>query len=228
VAAVIVPSGFAKSQLKGRIGNVAVIPLGVSLPATSYTPPSTPYFLVVGRVDKKKNLKVIIDAFGMMKVRRFGRTPTAVGDQSSGNQAKLFFAGKFGFGAEEIIKNAQRSGAIKDIEFMGAVSDQELSALYRGAQALLHPCPVEGFGLPVIEAMSQGLAVIVSNVGAAAEAAGEAAIKVDPHDPEVWVRAMEQSFDPGVRNSLVEQGRMRAAEFTWQSAALNTWQILMK
>jgi glycosyltransferase involved in cell wall biosynthesis len=213
---VIVPSEFARSQVAKRLKNVAVIPLGVSPhPTLSLTGEGvlhpSPYFLVVGRVDKKKNLEVVIDAFSKLQNTNY----------------KLLVTGSFGHGAKEIVQHAQQSSAIKRIEFTGAVSDDELMQLYAGATALLHPCPVEGFGLPVIEAMTAGTPVIVADSGGAAEVAGDAAIRVAPTDPDAWAAAMEKVSDQNVRATLIEKGKHRAAAFTWQRAAHDTWGVLV-
>jgi len=207
---VIVPSEFTRSQIK--TDRAVVIPLGVSVTMTHDSKLMTqPYFLVVGRVDKKKNLGVVIDAFSKLKTQ----------------DSKLIIVGSFGFGAEQIVKHAQKSSAIKRIEFTGAVSDAELAQRSAGAVAVLHPCPVEGFGLPVIEAMTAGTPVIVADSGGAAEVAGDAAIRVAPTDPDAWAAAMEKVSDQNVRATLIEKGKHRAAAFTWQRAAHDTWGVLV-
>jgi glycosyltransferase involved in cell wall biosynthesis len=98
--------------------------------------------------------------------------------------------------------------------------------LVKNAVALVHPCPVEGFGLPVIEAMSLGAPVIAANHGAAAEAAGDAALLVPPTDPAKWAEAMEQITFDIFRNPLIEKGKERAKLFTWPRAAAATWKVL--
>jgi glycosyltransferase involved in cell wall biosynthesis len=212
----IVPSEFTKSQIKSD--RAVVIPLGVSIGSKVNGQRSTitdPYFLVVGRVDKKKNLELVIDAFAK--------------NQESGiknHESKLIIAGGFKYHAREIVQHAQRSGAIERIEFTGAVSDAELDRLYVGATALLHPCAVEGFGLPVIEAFSHGTPVVVVGGGGAQEAAGGAALVAQVADPQSWIDAMEKIADPLVRATLIEKGKLRAATFTWNRAAHETWRVL--
>ena len=183
------------------------------------------YFLVVGRVDKKKNLEVVIDAFSESRIQN--------------PESRLIFAGPFGYQAKEIVEHAQKTIAKirksnirtevelpQPIEFLGTVTDAELASLYAGATALLHPCPVEGFGLPVIEAMAVGTPVVVADAGAAREAAGEAALRVPPYDAEAWARAMDRVSDAAVRDDLISKGRQRAAQFTWERAAQETWRVL--
>ena len=91
------------------------------------------------------------------------------------------------------------------MEFLGAVPEERLPSLYRGAEALIFPSLYEGFGLPIVEAMACGTPVVTSNGTAMRETAGDAALLVDPRSVEQITNAMEQV----VRDSSLRQ-RMRA------------------
>jgi len=226
---VIVPSQFAAHQIaRYRGSGGVVIPLGVNTPSPA--PPrlgegSNPllwggeierrkkYFLALGRIDKKKNLPIAIDAFA-----RFAQTHP---------DHTLKFIGKFDFGAHEIVAYAQKSGVVDRIAFLGAVPDAKLAGEITGAVALLHPCPVEGFGLPVIEAMAFGTPVIVAEGGGAHEVAGDAALVCASSDVAAWAEAMGQVSYDMVRRSLIERGRARAVQFDWARAANGTWKALL-
>jgi glycosyltransferase involved in cell wall biosynthesis len=242
-SAIIVPSEYTKTQLVAcKPANIAVIPLGVriNVPLTHPTLPYTkggdvsdevsllplkirggrrgydsvknPYFIFVGRVDKKKNLEVAIDGFAKFLTTHPGY--------------KFIIVGRPSYGFEEIKAHAENSGAGENIEFKGPLPDKEMYALLRNATALVHPCPVEGFGLPVIEAMSLAVPVITADHGAAAEAAGDAALQVRPTDPEKWSQAMNQITFDIFRNPLIEKGLERSKHFTWPRAAEATWKVI--
>jgi glycosyltransferase involved in cell wall biosynthesis len=105
----------------------------------------------------------------------------------------------------------------------GWVDDRSLSALYRGAAALVFPSKYEGFGFPVLEAMAAGLPVLSSNATSLPELVGDAGLLVDPADEEAMAKALRRLVDDGgLRASLIARGRQRAAAFTWRAAALGT------
>ena len=105
------------------------------------------------------------------------------------------------------------------IEF-GFVASEDLVAIYQAANALLMPSTLEGFGLPVIEAMAAGCAVVASNTSSLPEIGGDAAMYFDPADPAAAAAHVVAILrTPALRESLVERGRLRAREFTWQKHA---------
>lgn len=105
----------------------------------------------------------------------------------------------------------------------GFVDDDELAALYRGAIALVIPSIEEGFGLPAVEAMACGTAVITSNAPALVEITGDAALHVDARDPTAIADAMIRlANDEGLRKKLASRGAVRAREFTWRTCAKKT------
>ena len=219
-SAVIVPSEYTKSQLAAlKPANIVVIPLGARIDSSlgrSSTPYSllpTPYFIFIGRVDKKKNLEVAIDGFAKFLTTHPGY--------------KFIIVGRPSYGFEEIKAHAEKSGAGENIEFKGPLPDKEMFALLRNATALVHPCPIEGFGLPVIEAMSMAVPVITAEGGAAPEAAADAALQVRPTDPEKWSQAMDQITFDIFRTPLIEKGLERSKHFTWPRAAAATWKVLV-
>jgi glycosyltransferase involved in cell wall biosynthesis len=171
------------------------------------------YFIFIGRVDRKKNLEVAIEGFA-----KFSATHHVY---------RFIIVGKSSFGFEEIRSQAEKSSAKEAIEFMGPLSDEKMFVLLKNATALVHPCPVEGFGLPVVEAMLLGVPVIVADHGAAAEAAGDAALLVSPVEPEKWSQAMDQVTFDIFRNTLIAKGLDRAKHFTWPLAAAATWKAIL-
>ena len=112
-------------------------------------------------------------------------------------------------------------GNIEDkILQIGYVDDEDLSALYSGAEMFLFMSLYEGFGMPVLEAMNCGLPVICSNCTSIPEVIGDCGIQVNPHSDEEMVSALEKMyFDREFRNSCVEKGIERAKLFTWEKCA---------
>ncbi|KAB2942917.1 MAG: glycosyltransferase family 4 protein [Hyphomicrobium sp.] len=110
---------------------------------------------------------------------------------------------------------------------VGRVSDDDLALLFRGAQCFLFPSLHEGFGLPAVEAMHLGCAVVASNAPAMPEVLGEAAVLCDPHNTEAWVAAVERlCCDADWRQKLIELGRARAATYAWRTSALKLLPLL--
>ena len=102
-----------------------------------------------------------------------------------------------------------------------------LAALYRGCMLLAFPSRYEGFGLPVLEAMSYGAAVIASNAGSIPEAGGDAAHYVAPDDAEALAAAILRiANDTGFAHELRRRGPPHVAEFTWERTAMRTLEII--
>jgi glycosyltransferase involved in cell wall biosynthesis len=117
----------------------------------------------------------------------------------------------------------QNSLPIENVLLTGFVSGADLPKLYRGADVFLLASKYEGFGLPLLEAMSCGCAVVCSNGGSLAEVAGTGAILVDPTNPVQMARAVTQLLrDAGARADLRARALQRAADFSWEKAARET------
>jgi glycosyltransferase involved in cell wall biosynthesis len=112
------------------------------------------------------------------------------------------------------------------LHFKGLTSEEELPKLYSGALAVVYPSYYEGFGLPVLEAMQCGAAVIASRDRAIAEVAGDAAILVDVNDKPAWVQALASLISqPDKIRGLRERALARAAEFSWTKTAQLTREV---
>jgi glycosyltransferase involved in cell wall biosynthesis len=103
---------------------------------------------------------------------------------------------------------------------VGNVSDEELVSLYAHSSCLAIPSLHEGFGLPALEAMAAGTAVVAANVAALPDVTGGAAVMVDPLDPTDIANGLERAITE--RDSFIDRGRRRAAEFTWERTAALT------
>ena len=174
------------------------------------------FFLYVGALSPLKNVSGLLQAFARLRERAVGRPIRLV---IVGQPAGRYWA-------RTLRPLIERLGLAPALVVERFVEEATLRALYRGAVALVLPSFAEGFGLPVVEAMACGAAVVISRTGALPEVAGEAALYVDPHDPEDLAQAMERLLtDPELRRSLGASGRRRAASFGWERTARQTLEV---
>jgi glycosyltransferase involved in cell wall biosynthesis len=109
----------------------------------------------------------------------------------------------------------------------GYVSDERLPALYSGALAVVYPSLYEGFGLPPLEAMACGAPVVTSNTTSIPEVTGDAAVLVNPHDPEqIGAAIVRVARDSTLRAELSRRGLSRASNFSWDTSARTTLRVL--
>lgn len=160
------------------------------------------YFISVGTLEPRKNLKRVIEAF-------------SVNVQRASLNAHLVIAGRAGWG-----ESLPETG---NVTFLGLVGDEDLPGLYAGSSGLIYPSLYEGFGLPVLEAMTVGCPVLTSDRGSLAEVAGGAAISVDPEDSESIVWGIESLIKN--KEKLIAKGLKRSLNFSWQKTAAETLSI---
>lgn len=196
---------------------IRVVPLGFNpvcdTPEETVDTPEK-FFLFVGVMKERKNVLAIIKAFERFSSRH--------------PDYHLLLAGKAeGEYADRLRREAAQGSARDRVRFLGYRSDGEIAYLYRRATTLVYPSMIEGFGLPVLEAMACGTAVITSRASSLAELAGDAALLVDPEKMEEITDAMERiAADPRVRSDLIMRGSARAREFTWPKAAQGVLLVL--
>ncbi|HET9017478.1 MAG TPA: glycosyltransferase family 1 protein [Thermomicrobiaceae bacterium] len=165
-----------------------------------------PYFLIVGTIEPRKNHLGVLTAFEQLA--------RAHADVS------LVIVGRPGWMSSEIMAAIDSAASRLSVHHLGGIDDEQLAALYAGSVALVYPSWYEGFGLPVVEAMACGTAVITSDRGSLAEVAGDDAVTVDPSSPESIAAAMESVLDDSAfRQGLIARGIERAATFNWDAAA---------
>lgn len=168
------------------------------------------YLLFLGTLHPRKNIGGLLDAYG----RLLSRVPDC---------PRLVLAGNSTPDAQEWLTAMAHPPLAGHVEYRGYVPDAERQALLEGAHLLVLPSYDEGFGFPVVEAMSLGIPVIVSNRGSLPEVAGDAALVIDPEDPEALVAAFRQVLEqPSCAHSLSAAGLQRAEAFTWSRAAAIT------
>jgi glycosyltransferase involved in cell wall biosynthesis len=176
-----------------------------------------PFFLCVGRLDRRKNLERVIRAY-----RRLLQEGTSCGG--------LVLAGPDDSGSEDVrAQIAADTVEGERIVATGYVDEATLIWLYKSAAALVYPSLAEGFGLPVLEAMACGTPVITSKVSSLPEVGGEAALLVDPLDVDEITGAMRRLLvEGGLRERLVEAGYEQAEKFTWERSGLLLHSVLLK
>lgn len=176
------------------------------------------YILFVGTIQPRKNLIRLIEAFASF----------IPGLKNSPNrECWLVIAGKLGWMYDEILAAPKKFGVEKQVKFIGRVAEADLAAIYHDARLFVWPSLMEGFGLPVLEAMSVGVPVIISNRGALPEVAGEAGLLVDPENTLEIAQAMKLILEnEDLRQGLIEKGFRQVKKFSWEKAAKETLAIL--
>jgi glycosyltransferase involved in cell wall biosynthesis len=198
---------------------VHVIPLAASLPLADADPEAVlsrlkvprPYVLFVGTLEPRKNLARLVHAYRRMASR--------------GAPHALVLAGPMGWRPQPLLRAISEEGP-GDVVLTGALEAGDLDALYRGADAFVYPSLYEGFGLPVLEAMSRGTPCVVSSSSSLPEVAGEAALPVDPRSVAGLAEAIERvTSDSQLAGRLREAGLTRAARFSWDETAKRTLDV---
>ncbi len=177
---------------------------------------SKPYLLFVGNPKPHKNLDNVIKAFARaLELKTFDAQLVCVGARKPSEF--------------KILQRASQLGISDRIQLVGHVATEALPALYRGASLFLYPTLYEGFGLPVIEAMACGTAVITSNTSALKEISEGYAHLVDPLNVEKMALAISHCMsDTAYRQQLAERGRKRARDFRWHRAAQQTLAVYQR
>jgi len=186
-----------------------------SLPPRRAEKKEAPFFLYVGRLERGKNVLGLIRAF-----------EAGLENEFKGMTLKIVGAPGWQSDYDNLLEPFRHK---TQIDFLGQVSDEALAYLYKKALAFIYPSFDEGFGLPVLEAMGFGIPVITSNCSSLPEVAGNAAILVDPRDQRALAQAMVSvKKNLLIRQELVQKGFERVKQFSWNTAAHETWSVYQK
>jgi glycosyltransferase involved in cell wall biosynthesis len=135
-------------------------------------------------------------------------------------------AGGRGWLYEELFATVERLGLEDRVRFPGYVAHEDLPRWYNVAECLAYPSVYEGFGLPVLEAQACGTPVLTSNVSSLPEAAGDAALQVDPYAVDALAAGLERLLsDPALREELRARSLRHARQFAWPRTAAETAQV---
>lgn len=164
------------------------------------------FVLYVGNVKPHKNLERLIEAFDRVRKRGLDHLKLVIiGDEIS----------KY----TSLRRAVHRHQLHKYVRFLGYLPEETLAVMYRLAGVFVFPSLYEGFGLPPLEAMASGTPVVTSNVSSLPEVAGDAAVLVDPHDPDAIADGIEYVLtDERVRGELRRKGISRAKQFSWEAS----------
>ena len=230
-AAVITDSNSSRNDLIERLGlpedKIRAVPLGVSpsfrrrilkadleqVRRRHKLPPR--FFLSISSLEPRKNLVRLVNAYRLL--------PPEIAREHA---LVLAGAGNRVYADSGLTRELS---LVKDgnVIIPGYIPGGDLPSFYRMSTALVFPSLYEGFGLPVLEAMAASTPVITSNRSSLPEVAGHAAVLIDPESPEEIAAGMELiAADSGTRNLLIERGKKRAAQFTWEKTAKKTLEIL--
>ncbi|MFN2506309.1 MAG: glycosyltransferase family 4 protein [Acidimicrobiales bacterium] len=214
-AAVITVSQFTRDELASWLpeiaGRITVVPNAsrrrpVGPPPGDGSDRPEPYVLMLGALNRRKNVGLLLDAFRILRDRGVDLRLVLAGPASDLLDLDELLAAR-GMGEPEVVRT-------------GYVEDPEVARLLAGARVLAFPSLYEGFGMPLVEAMEAGVPVVGVRAGATPETVGDAGLLVAPGDAEGFADALvAAAYDEGVRTALIAAGRVQAATFSWDRAA---------
>jgi glycosyltransferase involved in cell wall biosynthesis len=209
------------------LSKLEVIPLGVSsrfrstnIDVTRISQALTsfqieiPFMLWVGTLEPRKNLAKLLEAFALLPSDLKGRL-------------QLVLVGKKGWGQRKTVSSLKVLSKDCRVLLTGYVADETLPYIYAAADAFVFPSLYEGFGLPVLEAMAAGCAVIASNIPSLKEIVGKAGVTLDPTDPaENWSKSIAKVLrSPELRRQLRASGFLQAEKYRWDNCAMMTYDV---
>ncbi len=209
---IITVSNFSKSEIEENypqsIGKIKVIYLGRS-----------PIFKRIDNIEKKKQILYV----GSLNERKNFLGVLKAFELLNTNNYKLIIVGNF-FDtyklSKEVQENLQKARNNTNIEFMHGVSNDELVKIYNESKLFLFPSFYEGFGLPVLEAMSCGTPVICSNTSSLPEVGGDAVVYCNPNDTNDIKNKIEVVLnDENLQKEMINKGLERAKLFSWEKSA---------
>lgn len=179
--------------------------------ARKYALPSR-FFLVVGTLEPRKNHLRLLEAYALLRGKGTVLVP-------------LVFVGRQGWLYDSVLRRIAELELGGAVCFTGSLPDDDLACIYHLADVLLYPSLYEGFGLPILEAMVSGCAVLTSDVSSMPEVGGRAAHYIDPLDVQDIAKGIQAVLDPRYRAELIARGYEQARVFSWQRTAVETLEV---
>jgi glycosyltransferase involved in cell wall biosynthesis len=204
----VVYEGYSGENFKFKI-------LNLKSSLNDKIPNDKKYFLFIGRLEERKNIVRMIEAFELLKKKH------DIGH-------RLILVGKFGYGGEKIRNRINGSKYKSDIILTGYVSDEDKYYLLANAEVFLFATIYEGFGLPILEAQSAGVPVVTSNISSMPEVANCSAVLVDPKDALAIAEGIYKLIsDEAYKNDIIEKGYENIKRFSWEKCAREVAGMLM-
>lgn len=173
-----------------------------------------PYLLFVGRLEQKKNVRNLVEAFAVLK-------------REHGVAHQLVLAGRPGYGYDAIRQSVEASGVVENVVETGWVADEDLPALLQGARLFIFPSSYEGFGIPILQAQAAGTPVACSDIPVFREVAGSGVAYFDERSPEDMARVAASALrEPGGGEAHSATGRRNLGRFTWPGTAGVVWETI--
>lgn len=173
------------------------------------------YFLCVGGINPRKNMMHILKAFSLFK-------------KWHKSNMKLVFAGRLAWQYQDFVEKLKTFKYRNDVVLTGYVEEKILQKLTGAAYASLYVTHLEGFGLPIVEAMQSGVPVVVGNNSSMPEVGGEAVLYADADNPENIASQMQALYrNEKMRENLIQKGLERAALYSWENAAQLFWKEIL-
>lgn len=174
-----------------------------------------PYFFYVGRIEKKKNIPWLIECFAEMR------------NKNKDVKEKLVLVGDASFGYDETKYIITSFDMNNEVIMPGWVRECHLPIIYSAATAFIFPSNYEGFGIPLLQAMACEVPVIASYASSIPEVVEDAGILIDPIDKALIIESMKNIvMNKELRENLIEKGKKRVKEFSWEITTLNTLKII--
>lgn len=173
------------------------------------------YILFVGTLQPRKNIIRLFEAFKILK------------GKSKFKDLELVIVGKKGWLYDDILVAPTKLGIDESVKFLDFIPDEDMPALYKNAQCFVLPSLYEGFGLPVLEAMTYDCPVATSNTSSLPEAGGDAAVYFDPANVEDIAKVVEKVLvSESMRKKMIEKGKEQIKKFSWEKTAQKTLEVL--
>lgn len=225
-AAIITVSEFSKKEMHELYGKdipeIHVIHNGLnerpqthaSMSALEKFNITKPYLYFLGRIEQKKNIPQLIDAYALLREKYYFT-------------GQLVLAGSPGYKYEEVQERIEHHNLREHVIETGWVSEEDAEALLEEAELFVFPSLYEGFGIPVLEAMRAGTPVVCSNIPPLKEVGGDACQYFDPRNPESIAEHIHTVLeDTKLHQELQARGKERIKQFSWSTTAKQTWEVL--
>ena len=221
---ILVPSQFTAREVERRLDvpgeKIDVCPVG----APDWRPGAAPargrYVLFFGSLEPRKNVGALLDAYERLIEFEAARGPADASATADERLPELVLAGKPLPGSEAWLDRLSHPPLKGRVRHLGYVDPSNRRELYEGARLLVQPSFEEGFGIPVLEAMTVGVPVVAANRGALPEVLGDAGLLVDPEKPEDMAAAIARILaDRSFAGAAAAAGIRRSALFNWDETA---------